>query len=470
MAEQAPRTELQKSSLGVADIVFFVVAAAAPLGATLGVAPVAFSIGGTAAPGLFLVASAVLFLFSIGFAAMSRYVVSAGGFAELVSRGLGKTLGRSAAGIAILAYICMLCGIYGQFASFGVDTIKSYLGVDLNWQIVAIAAVVIVSVFGFLHIDLSAKVLGVLMVLEVLILVLFDAAVIAKTPFSQMKFAGTFPTDFSTPGLGAALMFAFACFVGFESTTLYGEEARNPERTVPRATYIAIGLIAAFYTVTMWCLGVAYGADKVQAAAAADLVNFVYAANTEFVGEWSTRLMQILAITSVFAVLLSFHNALCRYLFALARSGFLPQQLSNVHPRFGSPYKASITLSVITLVILGLFIVGKADPMGQLYLYNVAVGTLAILVLQALGAIAVVGFFLRRDDRSLWQGIIAPAIGGAGLVLVVILAIANFGDLSGAKDGLAPYLPLLVIVAAVVGMLNVPRKRAGLETSPAVSK
>ncbi|WP_447411928.1 amino acid permease, partial [Clostridium perfringens] len=77
--------------------------------------------------------------------------------------------------------------------------------------------------------------------------------------------------------------------------------------------------------------------------------NFVYAANTQFVGQWSTSLMQILAITSVFAVLLSFHNALCRYLFALARSGFLPQQLSSVHPRFRSPYKASITLSVITL-------------------------------------------------------------------------------------------------------------------------
>jgi Amino acid permease len=64
-------------------------------------------------------------------------------------------------------------------------------------------------------------------------------------PFSEMKFAGTFPTDFTVPGMGAALMFAFACFVGFESTTLYGEEARNPERTVPRATYVAIGLIAA---------------------------------------------------------------------------------------------------------------------------------------------------------------------------------------------------------------------------------
>lgn len=459
MTQQTSRTGLQASSLGVADIVFFVVAAAAPLGATLGVAPVVFSIGGTAAPGLFLIASIVLFLFSIGFAAMSRYVVSAGGFAELVSKGLGQTLGRAAAGIAILAYICMLCGIYGQFASFGVDTLKSSLGLDLSWQTVGIAAIIVIGVFGYLHIDLSAKILGVLMILEVLILVLFDVAVIAQTPFSEMKFAGTFPTDVTVPGMGAALMFAFACYVGFESTTLYGEEARDPERTVPRATYVAIGLIAAFYTITMWCLGVAYGADKVQEAAAADMVNFVYAANTQFVGQWSTSLMQILAITSVFAVLLSFHNALCRYLFALARSGFLPQQLSSVHPRFRSPHKASITLSVITLVILGLFIIGKADPMGQLYLYNVALGTLSILVLQAFGAIAVIGFFLKREDRSLWQGIIAPAIGGLGLIVVVALAIANFGDLSGAKEGLAQYLPLLVIVAAVVGILNVPGRR-----------
>lgn len=98
--------------------------------------------------------------------------------------------------------------------------------------------------------------------------------------------------------------------------------------------------------------------------------------------------------------------------------------------------------------------------MGQLYLYNVALGTLSILVLQAFGAIAVIGFFLKREDRSLWQGIIAPAIGGLGLIVVVVLAIANFGDLSGAKEGLAQYLPVLVIVAAIVGILNVPGKRA----------
>jgi amino acid transporter len=220
----------------------------------------------------------------------------------------------------------------------------------------------------------------------------------------------------------------------------------------------------------MWCLGVAYSADKVQDAATADMVNFVYAANTQFVGEWSTKLMQILAITSVFAVLLSFHNALCRYLFALARSGFLPQQLSSVHSRFRSPYKASITRSVITLVILGLFIMGKTDPMGQLYRYNVALGTLAILVLQTFGAIAVIGFFLKREDRSLWEGVIAPAIGGAGLILVVILAVANFGDFSGAKEGLAQYLPLLVIVAAVVGTLNVPSKQSANSTHSVVSE
>jgi len=452
------QTTLGRNRLGVADIVFFVVAAAAPLGATLGAGPVIFSIGGFHAPGLFLIAFVVLLMFAVGLAAMSRYVISAGGFAEIVKQGLGKASGYAAAGVALLAYTGMLCGIYGQMAGFASEALDNAFGISSNWKIIVLTTLVVVGLLGYLHVNLSAKILGTLMILEVLILLVFDVAVLIQIPASQFSFSGLIPPSLDAPGFGVALMFAFACFIGFESTTIYGEEARTPERTVPRATYLALGLIAVFYMLTMWCIGLAYGADNVQQAATDDLVNFVFAINTRYMGEQATLLMQLLALTSIFAVLLSFHNVLARYFFALARSGFLPRCLSRVHARHQSPSTASLALSGWCLLVVGLFILANADPISHLFMMNVGLGVLSILVLQMLGAFAIAGWFWKNrqtaHEVSALRGVLAPALGGAGLFVIVVLAVLNFGDLSGATGGFARYLPVLIVFAAVLGWGN----------------
>lgn len=462
--------ELKTSSLTTADIVFFVVAAAAPLGATLGAVPAVFAIGGAGAPGLYLIASAILMFFAIGFAAMSRYVISAGGFAELINRGLGKTAGHAAAGVALLAYICMLSGIYGQFGAFGADLVDTFTGGQSSWQFVVLVGVAMVAIFGYLEIDLSARILGVLLVLEVLIIAIFDIAVLMQTDARNFNFTAFMPTEIFSPGMGVALMFAFACFVGFESTTLYGEEAKKPHRTVPMATYIAIAIIGIFYTFTAWCLGLAYADVDVQNQAATDMVGFVFDANTRFVGEWSTYLMQFLVITSVFAVLLSFHNALCRYLYSLARSNFLPNKLSKIHDRYRSPYIASATLSVVTSLVLIAFMVGEAHPLDNLFLWMVGLGTLSVLVLQTLGAAAVVGFFYKRGKGIFFQGIVSPLIGGLGLLSVAYLAVTNFGELSGAQEGLASNLPWVLPIVVILAIINGRRQsiKSSSQKAPAI--
>ncbi|WP_020190038.1 APC family permease [Pseudomonas putida] len=471
MEQSALQGQLRPGSLGTADIVFFVIAAAAPLGATLGAGPVVFAMGGAISPAIYLAASVVLLLFAIGFAAMSRHVVSAGGFADLVRSGLGKTAGHAAAGVALLAYICMLAGLYGQFAAFGADILSTLAGLTLDWKIIAVLGMVLIGVFGYLDVNVSAKVLGILMVLEVLIMVLFDIAVLFQTDLSTFDWGVLSPLQLSisTPGVSLALMFAFCCFVGFESTTIYGEEARNPNRTVPLATYIAIILIGVFYTLTSVSLALAYADVDVKAAASGDMLNFVFNANTKFVGNWSTATMKVLVVTSVFAVLLSFHNALCRYLFSLARSGFLARALSQVHPKHASPHRASLTLSLCTLVLVGGFMVAGADPVQQLYLWLVGLGTLGVLILQALGAAAVVGFSLKTGKCGVWQGVVAPVLGGAGLLCIVVLAITHFSELSGASDGAATNLPWLLLLAALLGALNGRFQRPSIATPSSAS-
>ena len=55
------------------------------------------------------------------------------------------------------------------------------------------------------------------------------------------------PSNVLTTGAGTALPIAFAAFMGFESTVIYRAEARDPDRTIPRATYVAVAMLAVLY-------------------------------------------------------------------------------------------------------------------------------------------------------------------------------------------------------------------------------
>ncbi|MEW2400236.1 APC family permease [Streptomyces sp. NPDC046862] len=443
--------QLKKSAVGTSGIVFFVVAAAAPLGATLGAGPVAFASNGVGAPGMYLVAGIVLLLFAVGYATMSRHITSAGGFTAYISAGLGNRAGHASAGIALLAYNCMLLGLFGQFGIFARDLLGRW-GWHVSWQTLALAALVLVGLLGYLEVNLSAKVLGVLMIAEVLILVVFDAVVIGRGGADGLNVDAFTPGHVFAGTPGIALLFAFTCFVGFEATTIYGEEARDPYRTVPRATYVAVILIGVFYTVTTWAIGLAHGADA-GTAAAKDPVGFVTSVNTEFVGKFSTDLMQVLVVTSVFAVLLAFHNTLTRYMFSLGRGGLLPARLGRTHHRFQSPHQASVVQSVLTLIVLGAFMAAGADPFTQLYSWLVGLGTLAVLVLQAAVAVAVVVYFRRSGDGApLWQTLVAPLLGALGLGAGIVLAIDNFDILTGITGGPASLLPWLIPAAALLSL------------------
>ncbi len=109
-------TALHQGRLGVLGIVFFVVAAVAPLVGMTGAVPVAIVLGnGAAAPGAYLAVGITLLLFSVGYAAMSQRVTNAGAFFAYIGRGLGRHAGIASAFVSILAYVAVQLAIYGFF-------------------------------------------------------------------------------------------------------------------------------------------------------------------------------------------------------------------------------------------------------------------------------------------------------------------------------------------------------------------
>jgi amino acid transporter len=456
-----------RGSIGVVGIVFLVVAAAAPLTAIGGALPVMLAIGnGAGNPMAYVVAAVVLLLFSVGYAAMSRHVVDAGAFYAYVSKGLGTPVGVGAAGLALLTYTAIQAAIYGLAGATAQGLSTQYGGPDLPWWVWAFLFMVVVGLLGYRNIDVGTKVLGVLLTLEIGVIAVVAGAVLVQGGADGIDVRSFTPSAFFSGAPGISIMFAVASFIGFEATAIYGEEARNPRRTVPLATYLAVILIGAFYALSSWAIVLAFGSDGVVAAAQADTAGLVFTAAAEYVSPVVADVMLVLLLTSLFAALLAFHNAISRYLFALGRQGMAPGVLSRTHVRHTSPHVGSLTQTATAFVVVAVFAVAGSDPVLQLFTWMSGLATVSILLLMVLTSVAVLAFFARsRVDRRAWHTRVAPALGTLGLLGIVGLVLANFTTLISGDAVLATVL-LAVIAAAfalgvVVALVRRPRRAPG---------
>ncbi|MBW8763269.1 MAG: APC family permease [Microbacterium sp.] len=464
------RTEngLRPNSLGVAGIVFFVVAAASPLSAVLGSSPAAIGAGnGAGAPSAYLIAGALLLIFSVGYSAMSRKVTSGGGFAAYVQAALGERAGRAAGYLASIAYLAMQAGLYGIFGFFA-NFIFAGFGLDLPWYVWALVAWALASVLAHFDIDLSAKVLGLVMILEVLVLLVVSVAIVFSGGAQGIDAVSFTPAVATGGEFGLAMMFAFASFIGFEATAIYSEEARDRDRTIPRATYTAVIIITLFLVFTVWSFVIGYGSDQVQDAARDDPDNFVFGLAASYVGPTWAMIMMVLLITSFFAALLAFQNTIARYLRVLAVQGWAPRALSRTHPKHRSPHIGSAVTSAIALLAIVVFAVLGLDPYTTLFMWFVGVGTLAIVVLQTLTSASVVVYFRRNgSDHSIWRTLTAPVIGTIGLAIAAVLVLINWPAMVGADSGFSQLLPWIIPIALLIGIvlpLSARRDRAGNPT------
>lgn len=458
--------------LSTPRIVFLVVAAAAPLAAMVGNLPLAISRGnGAGLPGAFLLATLTLVLFAVGYAQMSRRVVNTGAFYTYVAMGLGKPVGVGAAFVAMAAYVSMTIGMAGAFGYF-LSLIAQSLGISVSWVPLSAVGIVATGVLGYRSIDLSSKILGALMVAEIGVLAAFDLAVVAHRGFAALPAASFAPHVVFGPGFAVALMFAYTSFIGFESAALYGEEAREPARSIPAATYASVALIGVFYLITGWVTVGAMGADQARGLAASQGGQLLFTLLSRYLGPAAADVAGALLCTSLLASYLAIHNAATRYIFALAREKLLPPSLGRFNAARYAPSNASLAVSGLTVACIAVFAVSGADPYRLVFPALIGMATLGVIVLQAFAAVAIIAYFRRHKGAGAWTTVVAPALGGAGLVVAVALVVSHFAlltqlDIAWINRLPALYAALFAIGAAFALWLkqNRPSVYAGLAVS-----
>ncbi|MCU1635843.1 MAG: family permease [Cryobacterium sp.] len=445
--------------LGTGSIVFMVMAAAAPLTVIGGNVPLIVGAGnGVGAPIGFAAAALVLLIFSVGFVTMTPHVREAGAFFSYVASGLGSRFGLGAAFVALVAYTAIQVGIYGYMGWAANDLVTHFGGPELPWWLYSFATLVIVALLGYRHIELGARVLGVALVLEIAVMLVLDVVIFATGGESGPVLETFAPENILTPGMSVAILFSLTGFIGFEATAVFRDEARNPERTIPRATYAAVIIIGVFYAVSCWALvtgaGSANAVDVAQKTLAGE-GNMMLDAASQYVGSAFSDVMSVLLISSLFACVLSFHNVIARYQFSLANKGVLPGRLGVRNVRHNAPTFSSLVQSITAAIVLAVLVLFNLDPLVGVFGSMAGVSTVGMVILMLLTSIAVVVFFKNRptlSNRRPIRTIVAPTVAILGLGGCLWLVLANFTLVTGWSVGVSIFLALVPVIALGAGV------------------
>lgn len=442
--------------MGTFDIAFTVLAYNAPMAVFIGFITVIIGFGnGLGVPVTYLACGAVMALFAVGFASMSRRLSNPGAFYAYITAGLGRPLGLGSAFVALVSYLFILVGGYAFGGIAWQALVRDVLGgPELPWYLYTGIVMAIVATLGYFRIQLSARILMVFMCLEVIAMIVYDTVVFAQGGADGINTVSFLPASIFSGSIGLAVLFGLVCFAGFEATAVFREEAKDPERTIPRATYLAVGVMAVLYAITSWAMVLGIGVENVVAQSAADPTGSALATASQYLGKVGVDVINVLLCTSIFAANLATHNIATRYKYSLSVDRIFPKFLSAVHKTEVSPHRASITTTVISFVSLAACIAFNGEG-STLYAVLVGIGGYSLIMLLVLTSASVIAYFHKQRDHGVnrWKSTIAPALAFAGLVVAFVLATQNVALMIGGSQTLANLLVALFFGLLLLGMV-----------------
>jgi len=231
-----------------------------------------------------------------------------------------------------------------------------------------------------------------------------------STPLVQWLFGFT-PSTFGVMGIFTAAAVVFFAFIGFDIVATAAEETRRPQRDVPRGILGSLAICTVLYVAVS---AVVTGMEKyTRLSGDAPLADAFKSVGQ---GGWADAISvgAVAGLTSVTMILLLGQS---RVFFAMSRDGLLPKGFSDVHPRFGTPWKSTVLMGVVCAVVAGFIPLAELSKL-------VNIGTLFAFVVVSVGVVV-----LRRTRPDLPRSFRTPGV---------------------------PWLPALSVLACLWLMLNLP--------------
>jgi APA family basic amino acid/polyamine antiporter len=190
------------------------------------------------------------------------------------------------------------------------------------------------------------------------------------TPLFQALLGFT-PSTYGVLGLVSGASLVFFAFIGFDVVATTAEEARNPQRDLPRGILGSLAICTVLYVlVCIVITGMVKYTDISGEAALAEAFRSV--GRPGF-----ATLISAGAVAGLTTVVLTLLIGAARVVFAMSRDHLVPAKLGKTHPKFGTPYRLTLGIGLVVAIVAGLTPIGKLEEM-------VNIGTLAAFTLVSL--------------------------------------------------------------------------------------
>jgi amino acid transporter len=438
--EAAREYGLRRNVLSPLETLAQSVSAMAPTTSPAMTIPLVFALAGNGTWLVYILATAAVTLIAVLIGCFAPRSASPGSL-YTYSIGLLPHWAASLAGWALLlAYVATGCSTAGGFIHYANVLLQAATGRELSAVLWVIVVVLGSAVMAYRDIRLSTRAMlwmeaaSVACIAMIVVVVLWKHG--AHLDMEQMRLRGA-----SVSGMRLGLVLALFSFVGFESATALGEEAREPLKTIPRVLLQCVLVLGALFMVSAYAEVLGFHGSAVTLDKSPSPFHLLAAqAGAPVLG----LLVDVGAMVSMFACTLACITAAARVLLLMSHHGLTHVALTRTHRRNETPHIAVIAVSAAMLLMTAIMAargVASADIYGWM-------GSLAVygfLTAYALVCVAVPGFLKRVGALTpLWA-----VLAGLG-VLAILLALA--GTLYPVPEAPYSWLPYIFLAYLAAGL------------------
>ncbi len=321
-------------------------------------------VAGIAGPAMIisvLIAGIIALFSALSVAELSAYLPEEGGTYAFAQKLISPFAGFIAGWIWIFSNIFVGAAVSLGFAHYFVTLFPA-----VPVKIIAVIICIIFLTINYIGLEESTLLNNLLVTLKVLILLFFIAFGLGF--FASSHFIP--PAPFGTTGILAGAALIFFAYTGFARVTIMAEEVKDPEKTIPRSIYLALGISTLLYVlVSLVAVGLIGTPDL--ALSGSPLADAIRVTGSPA----AVMVISLGAMIATASVLLTTIMGISRIVFAMARNNDLPLALSNISPRFSTPHYAiwvTGAFMVAAIILADLTLVVAVSTFAMLIFYLIA--------------------------------------------------------------------------------------------------
>jgi amino acid transporter len=405
----------------------------------------------------YVLATAAILLVALCISRFARYSSSPGSLYTYASLILPPWLGATAAWSLLLAYVATGSSVIGGFYHYGNLLLRDATGRVTSAVFLALLVTAISIGIAWRDVKISARLMLWIEAISLTLIMTVVALVLSRhglhLDWTQLRLRGM-----SGSGLRLGLVLALFSFVGFESATTLGAEARNPLRTIPRAVIQSALLAGAIFIVCAYTevLGLRAAGQDLGASQAPMRV-LASVGGVPALG----LLIDMGVLVSMFAGTLACITAAARVLLLMAHDGLTHGWLRTTHARHETPGRAIVVTGIAAVAPVAVLAARGASGL-DVYGWMGSLATYGFIVTYALVCIALPRY-LRGHGAYRRGAQIIPWLAFTAMLLALI------GNLYPVPEGPYGKLPYIYLAYLCAGLLWFLMQRLSKETKPVQS-